>query len=86
MDEMNDATAGDPATPKSGGAKIEFYGGYQVYSESGIDLTLLKRRLAMTPTERWEENSQALQMVEAFREAGRVRRAANPSPVDRPKG
>ncbi|HUY36811.1 MAG TPA: hypothetical protein VMV69_29020 [Pirellulales bacterium] len=86
MDEMKHQKAADGATTKPAGSTIEFYGGYQVYSESGVDLTLLKRRLAMTPTERWEENSQALHMVEAFREAGRVRRAANPSPVDRPKG
>ncbi len=31
---------------------MEFYGGYQVYSESGIDLTLLTERLKMTMTER----------------------------------
>jgi hypothetical protein len=31
---------------------IEFYGGYQVYSESGIDLTLLRENLKHTPTER----------------------------------
>jgi hypothetical protein len=39
---------------------IEFYGGYQVYSESGIDLTLLRESLKRTPTERIEENCQAI--------------------------
>jgi len=30
---------------------VEFCGGYKVYSESGIDLTLLRERLKMTVTE-----------------------------------
>ena len=48
---------------------MEFYGGYQVYSESGIDLTLLTERLKMTITERWQANARALEVVEAFRNA-----------------
>jgi hypothetical protein len=42
-------------------------------SESGIDISLIRRRLAMTPTERCEANRQALEVVVEFREAGRVR-------------
>ncbi|HZY83627.1 MAG TPA: hypothetical protein VFE78_02240 [Gemmataceae bacterium] len=33
---------------------IEFYGGYQVYSDSGVDLTMLRRNLERTVEERWE--------------------------------
>ncbi len=28
---------------------MEFYGGYQVQSETGVDLTLLKENLRLTP-------------------------------------
>jgi hypothetical protein len=45
---------------------IEFYGGYQVYSESGIDLTLLRRNLELTVTRRLSEHSGSLRSVEAF--------------------
>jgi elongation factor P--beta-lysine ligase len=64
-------------------AGIEFYGGYQVYSESGVDLTLLRERLKLTVTERWEQNFQALELVEAFREAGRAKRARDLATADR---
>ena len=77
MDEIKHQAAAADASPKRVGSTIEFYGGYEVYSESGIDLTLLRRNLTLTPTERWEQNFQALRTVEAFREAGRARRAAN---------
>ena len=40
---------------------MEFYGGYEVYAESGIDLTLLRERLKMTVTERLQANARALQ-------------------------
>lgn len=36
---------------------IEFYGGYQVYSESGVDLTLLRENLKRSATERLSNNS-----------------------------
>jgi hypothetical protein len=48
---------------------MEFYGGYPVYSESGIDVTLLRKRLKMTITERWQANASGLEVVEAFRNA-----------------
>jgi len=42
---------------------IEFYGDYQVYSESGVDLTLLRESLNHSPTERIEENCQAIPLL-----------------------
>jgi hypothetical protein len=39
---------------------IEFYGGYQVYSESGVDLTLLRENLRRPLEERWESNRRLL--------------------------
>jgi hypothetical protein len=45
-----------------------------VYSESGVDLSLLRERLTLIVTERWQRNFDALRVVEAFREAGRARR------------
>ncbi|HTU21502.1 MAG TPA: hypothetical protein VMG10_25920 [Gemmataceae bacterium] len=41
--------------PKS----IEFYGGYEVYSESGVDLTLLRGNLRRSVEERLANNSRA---------------------------
>lgn len=38
---------------------IEFYGGYEVYSESGVDLTLLRGNLRRSTEERWEKNRRA---------------------------
>jgi predicted nucleotidyltransferase len=35
---------------------IEFYGGYEVYSESGVDLTLLRNNLRRSVEERWARN------------------------------
>jgi hypothetical protein len=63
---------------------MEFYGGYQVYSESGVDLTLLRENLKLTVTERWEANAQSLETVEAFRKASRDQRPADPA-IARPK-
>jgi predicted nucleotidyltransferase len=40
---------------------IEFYGGYEVYSESGIDLTLLRSNLRRSIEDRWEKNRRATQ-------------------------
>jgi hypothetical protein len=55
---------------------MEFHGDEKVQSESGVDLTLLRHNLHLTVTERWEQHFRALRMVEAFREAGRVRRSS----------
>jgi hypothetical protein len=46
---------------------IEFYGGYQVYSESGVDLTLLRRNLEKTVEERLDNNRRAISFCRAFR-------------------
>jgi hypothetical protein len=54
---------------------IEFYGNYQVYSESGVDLTLLRENLKRTATERLERNSRGLRLVA---ELDRARRAKGP--------
>jgi hypothetical protein len=52
-------------------AGIEFYGGYQVYSETGVDLTLLRQNLRRPLEERWENNRRALAFSQALRESGR---------------
>ncbi len=46
---------------------IEFYGGYEVYSESGVDLTLLRENLRKSLEERWQEACQGSIIFEAFR-------------------
>jgi predicted nucleotidyltransferase len=38
---------------------IEFYGGYEIYSESGVDLTLLRGNLKRSIEERWAKNRRA---------------------------
>jgi hypothetical protein len=47
---------------------IEFYGGYEVYSESGIDLTLLRENLRKSLEERWQDACQGSIIFEAFRQ------------------
>ena len=59
---------------------IRFYGVERVFSDSGIDLTLIRQRLRLTVTERWERNARALELVEVFRKARRVTRGRSPSP------
>jgi hypothetical protein len=46
---------------------IEFYGGYQVYSDTGVDLTLLRENLRRGLEERWERNRQVLAFLDAVR-------------------
>src|SRR5947207_3695912 len=46
---------------------IEFYGGYQVYSESGVDLTQLRENLKHSVTERWLANSHNAKALEGMR-------------------
>jgi predicted nucleotidyltransferase len=55
------------AAPETKPAGIEFYGGYQVYSESGVDLTLLRENLKRTITERMENNRRAAAFIEGIR-------------------
>jgi hypothetical protein len=71
-----DTRQSDQTPPKNGG--IEFYGGYQVYSESGIDLTLLRESLEQTVTQRWQSNSRSAQSLEAWREAALPNRQTRP--------
>ncbi len=61
---------------------IEFYGGYQVYSESGVDLTLLRENLRRSLEDRWEYNRRAAAFADALAESGRARRGspARPDP------
>jgi hypothetical protein len=54
-------------------AGIELYGGYQVYSESGEDLTLLRETLRRSVEERYVRNRRALAFAQALREAGAAR-------------
>ena len=63
---------------------MEFYGIDPVYSESGVDLTLLKKNLKLTVTQRWEKNFQALKTVKVMREAGRARRNRDAAQTERP--
>jgi hypothetical protein len=53
---------------------IEFYGGYQVYSESGVDLTLLRENLRRSLDERWARNCRSAAFGRACEEAGRSHR------------
>jgi hypothetical protein len=62
---------------------IEFYGGYQVYSDTGVDLTLLRANLKRTIEERLEQNTQAMRLVQALRGAAR---RGDPCLEDRPGG
>jgi len=48
---------------------IEFYGGYEVYSESGVDLTLLRENLRKSLEERWQDACQGSIIFEAFRQS-----------------
>jgi Flp pilus assembly protein TadB len=63
---------------------MEFHGGYQAYSESGIDLTLLREQLKRTVTERWENNARVAAAQEELR--GSAKRTAHPAGTDRRPG
>ena len=58
---------------------MDFYGGYQVYSESGVDLTLLRENLKLTVTERVQANARALYFVEELRNAKPLQRRSDAS-------
>jgi hypothetical protein len=51
---------------------IEFYGGYQVYSDTGIDLTLLRENLKRTVEQRLESNARALELVRELQSSNPV--------------
>ena len=46
---------------------IKFYGGYQVYSDSGVDLTLLRRNLDRSIEQRFKNNSRGIAQANSFR-------------------
>jgi hypothetical protein len=62
------------STDKTKPGEIQFYGGYQVYSESGVDLTLLRAQLQRTVEERWENNRGAAAFQDEVRRAGELSR------------
>ncbi len=70
---MATTDANEPSNPGA----IEFYGGYQVYSESGIDLTSLRENLKHTIDERLEQHRQSAHQVEAFARAIRAGKGAS---------
>lgn len=45
--------------------------GYGEQDENGIDLSLLRENLRLTPTERFEKHRRALQLVKEVHRAGR---------------
>lgn len=51
--------------------KIEFYGGYEVYDENGVDLTLLRGNLGRTVDERLAWSAGASVFAQELAEAGR---------------
>jgi predicted nucleotidyltransferase len=51
--------------------KIEFYGGYEVYDENGIDLTLLRENLKRTVDDRLANHVRGARLANAMQEAGR---------------
>jgi hypothetical protein len=63
---------------------IEFYGGYQVYSESGVDLTLLRRNMELPLEERLLNNSRMLPFIEELRRAGAKQRGESDQGRGRP--
>ena len=50
---------------------IEFYGGYEVYSESGVDLTMLRENMRLSVEERWRKGQRALEFALALQQSGR---------------
>jgi len=60
---------------------IKFYGDYEVYSESGVDLTLLRENLRRTPSERLLRNSQGIKLVRALDLARQAGQAGHRQPL-----
>jgi hypothetical protein len=58
---------------------IKFYGDYQVYSESGVDLTLLRENLRRSSEVRWEYNRRAAEFAHASDLARRSREGSSAS-------
>jgi predicted nucleotidyltransferase len=51
---------------------MEFYGNYQVYSESGVDLTLLRENLRRSVEERIQKNQRGIRLVAGLQQAERI--------------
>jgi hypothetical protein len=47
--------------------EIEFYGGIEVYSETGVDLSLLRENLRRSPEERWQAACNGATLFRAWR-------------------
>jgi hypothetical protein len=58
---------------------MRFYGNHQIYSDSGVDLTMLRENLKRTVEERWAANAKLVGFVEAVRATapGRAARPGN---------
>ena len=67
-----------------GADMIEFYGGYEVYSESGVDLTQLRRNLQLSLEERLRNNSRMLPLMDALRKSGQRERHARSHQARKP--
>src|SRR5438128_5261722 len=65
QDDLRTQSAQAGCVEQSKFAPIQFYGGYQVYSESGVDLTLLRENLKRSVTERLRNNSRGLRRIRA---------------------
>src|SRR6266700_774676 len=62
-----------PASPQP----IQFYGGYQVYSESGVDLTLIRENLKRSIGKRWENNCRVLRLIDGFDQGREAQKSKN---------
>jgi hypothetical protein len=51
---------------------MKFYGEYQVYSDTGVDLTLLRENLKRSFEVRWKQNAGVLRLAEALRQSHRM--------------
>ncbi|MFL5245032.1 MAG: hypothetical protein ACJ8FY_23265 [Gemmataceae bacterium] len=63
--------------------EIKFYGVEDVYSDTGIDLTLLRRNLQFSPTQRLERGLSALEFAKALQQAGSKINTRQSQPIAR---
>src|SRR5437879_6578858 len=66
-------------------AMIEFYGVRDVYSESGVNLTLLRENACLSVEERWENKHQALLFRQVLRTSSATEGPPNSAPPSRPE-
>jgi hypothetical protein len=57
---------------------VKFYGITQVYSDSGVDMTMLRENLKRTVEERWKANAGLVRFVDALRSSARGAAADTP--------